>query len=190
MKASLRLTLQIIAVITLILFIVPLFLPSGFTVTSSLDIKAPQKIIFNEVNTLKNQEKWSPFEQDTTLINRYEGPVSGTGAKRSWTSLHSGSGTQEIIGSEPFHRIKTAINFGAPGRAFETWQFVPAGDLTHVKWSLDIDRLQYPFGKWLGLLMRKSLKQIMAKGLDRLKTVSLEAYKKQKHGPRPSPQKN
>ncbi len=180
MKASLRLTLQIIFALALILFIVPLFLPSGYTITATIDIKAPRQRVFNQVNTLKNQEKWSPFEQDSTLINHYEGPASGKGAKRIWNSLHSGSGTEEIISSKPYTRVQTKINFGAPGRALEEWNFSSEKEFTRVKWKLHIDKLQYPFGKWVGLLLRKSMKQLMETGLYTLKTVSEKEAGKQK----------
>ena len=171
MKDSLRLTLQIMAGIFAIFFTVPVFLPSGYTITATTEIKAPPKIVFNEVNVLRNWKIWSQFEQDSTMVNHYEGPAAGVKAKRTWTSQHTGNGSIEITRSVPYRFIETKTDFGAPGKATGRWIFSNTNGNTQVSWELHISGLQYPFGKWLGIILKKSMKPVLEKGLEALKTT-------------------
>jgi len=182
MKSSLRLTIQIIVVIFILFFLVPVFLPSGYTITVKQTIHAPVSVVFNEVNNLKNRKYWSPFEQDATLKSRFEGPVAGTGAKRFWSGKKAGKGSMEIVRSVPGKSIDIEMDFGTPGTTKSHWRFKPDGNHTRVTWQLHIDGLQYPLGKWLGLFLKKSIRQILSSGLDALKTVSEEKAGKSPKG--------
>ncbi len=183
MKASLRLTLIIIAVISFFFLVIAVFLPGDITVEASTEITASPEVVFNEVNVLKNWEYWSPFEDDSTMINNYEGPDSGVGAKRIWTSKHMGSGNMIITRSIPYRFIDTKLIFGAPGTAEGRWTFTGKQGKTQVRWQLHILKLRYPFGKWLGLIMNKMMKPVLKKGLRNLKITA----EKQKVGSTPSP---
>ena len=174
MKSSLRLTLQIIVVVFALFFLLPVFLPSGYTITVSQSIKAPVSVVFNEVNNLRNRRAWSPFEQDPTVKSHFEGPVAGTGAKRFWSGKKSGKGNMEIIRSVPNKSIDTEMDFGTPGTTKSHWTFEQEEDRTRVTWQMHIGGLRYPLGKWLGLFLKKSIKQILSSGLDALKIVSEE----------------
>ncbi len=172
MKASLRLTLQIIFVVFILFFLIPLFLPSTYTITADRIINAPDSVVFNLVNNLRTRKQWSPFMQDFTMKNTFSGPAEGVGAKRSWHSKKSGSGNIEIVQSVPYKVIKTNMDFGAPGTATGYWTFKPYEEGTKVSWQLHFSGLQYPFGKWLGLFLKKSIRQILESGLDALKIVA------------------
>ncbi len=170
MKASLRLTLIIIGAIIFIIMVIPVFLPDEATVEDTTEIKASPEIVFNEVNTLRNWKSWSPFEDDSTMIDKYSGPDKGVGAKRTWTSRHLGNGNMVITKSVPGQLIETKLDFGAPGAAEGRWTFTSKHGETQVEWQLHILRLQYPFGKWLGLIMNKMMTPVLEKGLHDLKT--------------------
>ncbi len=172
MKASLRLTILIIAGIIILLLVIPVFLPDDVTIEASTEIKASPKVVYNEVNVLRNWKKWSPFETDSTMANKYEGPAAGIGAKRSWTSKHNGNGNIMITRSEPYHLIETKMNFGAPGAAEGRWTFSNEQGKTQVRWQLHIQKLQYPFGRWLGLLLKKMMMPVLEDGLSKLKSVT------------------
>jgi len=182
MKASLRLTIQIIVVVFALFFLIPVFFPSEYTITVNQTINAPIALVFNQVNNLRNRKSWSPFEQDPTLKSRFEGPVAGTGAKRFWTGKKSGKGSMEIVRSVPNTSIDTEMNFGTPGTTKSHWTFEKEDGRTLVTWQLHIDGLQYPLGKWLGLFLKKSIKQILSSGLDALKIVSEEKAGKSPQG--------
>jgi len=171
MKASLRLTLLIIGAIIILVMAIPVFLPGDVTVEATTEIKASPETTFNEVNVLRNWKKWSPFEDDSTMIDKYSGPDKGVGAKRTWTSRHLGNGNMVITKSVPWQLIETKLDFGAPGAAEGRWTFSDKHGKTLVKWQLHILRLQYPFGKWLGLIMDKTMKPVLEKGLNNLKII-------------------
>jgi len=181
MKASLRLTLLIIGAIILIFMIIPVFLPGDVTVEATTEIEASPEIVFNEVNVLRNWKAWSPFEDDSTMIDKYDGPDKGVGARRTWTSRHMGNGSIIITKSVPWQLIKTKLDFGAPGAAEGRWTFTSEHGETQVKWQLHILRLQYPFGKWLGLTLTKMMTPVLEKGLNSLKIIT----EKQKAAPAP-----
>ncbi len=172
MKASLRLTLLIITSIIVLFMIIPVFLTGDITVEASTEIKASPEVVYNEVNVLRNRKKWSPFENDSTMVNKYEGPPAGTGARQSWTSKHNGNGKIMIIKSEPDSLIETKMDFGATGAAKSRWTFRNEQGKTRVRWQLQIQRLQYPFGRWLGLLLKKTMTPVLENGLSKLKSVA------------------
>ncbi len=150
---------------------VPVFLPGDVTVEATTEIKASPETVFNEVNTLRNWKSWSPFEDDSTMTDKYAGPVEGVGAKRTWTSQHMGNGNMVITKSIPGQLIGTKLDFGAPGAAEGRWTFTDDHGKTRVKWQLHILKLQYPFGKWLGLIMNKMTTPVLEKGLNNLKMI-------------------
>jgi len=66
------------------------------------------------------------------------------------------------------------MDFGTPGTTKNHWTFEKKDGRTLVTWQLHIEGLQYPLGKWLGLFLKKSIKQVLSSGLDALKIVSEE----------------
>ncbi len=181
MKASLRLTLLIISAIIIFIMVIPIFLPGDVTVEVTTGIKASPETVFNEVNVLRNWKSWSPFEEDSTMVDKYSGADKGVGARRTWTSRHMGNGNMVITKSVPWRLIETKLDFGTPGAAEGTWTFTNKHGNTQVKWQLHILRLQYPFGKWLGLIMDKMTTPVLEKGLNNLKII----IEKQKAAPAP-----
>jgi ribosome-associated toxin RatA of RatAB toxin-antitoxin module len=173
MKSSLRLTVQSVIVIFALFFIIPLFIPSSFTITVSRDIHAPASRVFGLVNNLRNRKAWSPFEQDSTLKIRYQGPAAGTGAQSFRSSKKSGKGSIKIIRSVTDKTIDTRLNFDTPETITGHWKFTsPKNGYTRVTWQLTIKGLHYPLGRWLGLFLKKSVRQILSEGLDALKIIS------------------
>jgi len=52
-----------LAILILGLFVFSLYLPSRLKIERSLLIKARPEVVFREVNTLRNWERWSPWHQ-------------------------------------------------------------------------------------------------------------------------------
>ncbi len=175
MKA-LKLTLTIIFLIIVLFLIIPVFLPTHVGAESSITMKAKPELVFEQVNVLKNWKNWSPFETDSTMVNTYEGPEQGVGAQRHWKGQKMGTGSIKIVLSHPFSDIETQLNFGPQGQGKGRWHFQQKGDQTFVKWHLQINKLQYPFGRWLGLIMPEMIKKLIDQGLNNLKTVSVTKH--------------
>jgi effector-binding domain-containing protein len=164
--------LKIIAVIVLgiiaIFLIMCAFLPKNVHTESSSVINAPARQVFAQVNSFKNWAKWSPFQTDTTMINQFEGPEYGVGAKIVWTSEYSGNGSQTITESVPDSFIKTDLDFMEQGSAFSIYTFEPYGDSTIMKWSTDMLDLGYPLGRFMGLFMNGMMQSYYKIGFDNL----------------------
>lgn len=167
MKA-LKLTLIVIAGLVLLFFIVAAFLPADKIISYSQSIQSPAKTVFDQVNSFIKWESWSPWTDDTTMINTYEGPESGVGAKSIWTSKNSGNGSQTIIESIPFKFIKMELDLGEGSKSESSWSFAESDSGTIVTWSLIMKDLEYPFGRYFGLFSSKMMNPFFKKGLEQL----------------------
>ena len=168
MKA-LKLTLIIMMTLMVLFLIVPLFLPAEAGATGQIVINEPVEKIYEQVNRLQNWEQWSPFETDSTMVNTYTGNERGVGAVRHWKGEKMGEGSITIVKSDSLSSIETQLNFGPQGQGKGQWQFESKNGHTRVQWHLQIDRLKYPFGKWLGLVMPGMMQQMINQGLKQLK---------------------
>jgi effector-binding domain-containing protein/uncharacterized protein YndB with AHSA1/START domain len=177
MKVLKTLGIIILSLIAVFL-IVPLFLPHQVEINSEKTIKAKPETIFEQVNNLKNWKRWSPFEMDSTMVDTFEGPESGVGAKRTWTGKHSGTGSLIIVKSEPYKLIENKLIFGKDNDGAKgTWKFTDTGDGVKVSWTIFIDDLKYPFERWYGLMSLSVMEPLMKKGLDSLEVVAVRAEK-------------
>lgn len=167
-------TIGIVVLGVLVLFLVLcLFLPKDVHTEGTTYIKAPEKVIFDQVNNMKNWENWSPFlELDSTMENIYEGPESGVGSVMKWTSKNSGNGIQTVVESIPHSFIKTELDFYEQGKAVSVWTFSREGDSTRVSWSTDMLDLSYPFGRFLGLFMNGMMQKMYNQGFAKLKAFA------------------
>ena len=169
MKA-LKIIVIILLVFVAFILIVPLFLADNVVVSHSQLIKANPATVFHEVNTLKNWDKWSPFDDNPGMTVTYEGKESGVGAKMIWTGKENGSLT--ILESTPYKSIKTDIDYGQDGVTNGIWEFDETPEGVMVSWSTQISEMSYPFEKLFGLAMEAMMKPMLTKGLNDLKTLT------------------
>lgn len=114
--------------------------PSEFKVTRSIEVRgAPQKI-FDQINTLKNWDAWSPWAKiDPQATVHFAGPEAGIGSNFSWKGNDEvGEGTITISESVPSERIQYSLVFTQPFTASNTAQFslIPKGESTEIIWSM------------------------------------------------------
>lgn len=169
----------------LLLLIVSLFLPSQVHVEREAVIDAPQEVVFNQVNTLRNWEDWSPWHTiDPEMKLHYEGPPAGEGARYRWESDHRnvGNGSLTITRSERPARIETEMDFMEQGTAQGSYTFEPTNGGTRVVWAMDSDMGRNPVGRYFGLMMDRWIGQDFERGLANLKQVSEEAARKDTTG--------
>jgi effector-binding domain-containing protein len=114
--------LKKIGIVLLILFgiyiLISLFLPSSFKVERNITIKAPAKVVFDQINILKNWKSWSYWDNiDPAMKSEYSGPESGAGAIHSWTSDNEnvGKGSLKIVESKPDSLVVFELSFGEMG---------------------------------------------------------------------------
>lgn len=166
--------LKIIGVIVLIIvalfLIIPLFLADNLIISQSQLIKAKPATVFHQVNTIKNWDKWSPFDDDTSMHVTYEGAESGVGATMIWSGKESGSLT--IVESVPYESIKTNIDYGQDGTTNGIWKFEKTPEGVLVTWTTKMTDLSYPIERSFGLAMEVMMKPMLKKGLEDLKTLT------------------
>lgn len=168
----LRNVLIALAVILGILFIFPLFFSNHVIINASEEIHAPAKVVFANINNLHNQKLWYPFKNDSVTPDSIPEPGEGVGAQRIWIKGDTILRRLVIRKSEPERYVKALLLFGKKKGAIQEWTLTGDSIATHVSWRFQVLNLHYPLGKWLGLIMRNSMKPALKAGLKRLKKVS------------------
>ncbi len=164
-----------ILIIAALFILVSLFLPSTGSVKRSILINSTAPVIFNQINTLKNWENWSPWHKlDPDMKLTYEGPPSGKEALYRWESSHPkvGNGTLQITESIPFDLIVTSMDFMESGVATGSYKLEKYSDGIKVTWAIETDLGMNPFTKYLGLMMDAMVGAEFEKGLNSLKVLS------------------
>jgi len=148
------------------------FLPKDFHVERSIVIDASPDLVFDQVNSLRKWDAWSPWiARDPSIENTFAGPEAGVAATVTWTSEKSGEGTQTITLSERPTRIETVLDFGEMGQPTAYWTFEPIGDGVQVTWALN-GVASGPFGGYFAKMMDGWLGADYEDGLARLKEVA------------------
>lgn len=168
MKVLKAIALVLVGLVILFV-VVGLLLPSTYRVERATTIEAPASQVFAQVNDFRNWEPWSPWAaKDPTIESTYRGAMTGEGAVASWTSEHSGNGTQTIVRSIPNERIVTRLDFGEMGTATSYWDFATRGvTSTHVVWGLH-GRSDGLVGRYLSLMIDRMVGREYEDGLRRL----------------------
>ncbi|WP_291912018.1 SRPBCC family protein [Chitinophaga sp. CB10] len=162
-------------VLVLALFVISMILPSTVKVERTLQIPASAAVLFPYVNTLKNWELWSPWQQmDPQLKITYGEKASGAGAGYSWDSRNRniGKGSVVITVSRQDQYIATETDFMAMGVAKGYFRFEPVPGGTVVTWGMVADMGQHPVRKLMGLMMDKWVGKDFEKGLQNLAKIS------------------
>jgi effector-binding domain-containing protein len=148
--------------------------PTEYEVKREVLINAPADLIFEQINVIKNQEAFSPWERmDPNMTRTYEGPESGVGAKYSWSGNDSvGTGSMELVESNHPTDIKFKLTFTSPWEAVSDifWMLNPTDEGVLVSWG---NKGEFP--GYLFWMSQKSMDEMMGpdfeRGLKRLKEV-------------------
>lgn len=160
-----------LAILILGLFVFSLYLPSRLKIERSLLIEARPEVVFREVNTLRNWERWSPWHQlDPAMKLVYGEKESGAGASYSWESKkrNVGRGSLSITDSRPYEYIAININFTGHGTTKGNFRFEPVEEHTRVTWVMEMTVGQNPASKVIGLMMNKWVGRDFERGLQQL----------------------
>ncbi len=170
----LKKALILLAVFVGVLIIIGLFLPSSAHVERSISINATPSAVFARINDFREFNKWSPWARvDPNTRYTFDGPSTGVGSRMTWVSenLGVGSGTQEIIVSEPNRRVEIALDFGEWGRGISTYNLQPEADKTIITWGFDTEFGYDLIGRYFGLMMDRVIGADYVKGLIDLKEL-------------------
>lgn len=169
---ALKVIAGLLVAVGLIIVGIGLVLPREFRVERSIEIDAAPEVVFDQVNSLRNWNAWSPWiAKDPSIENSYSGPEAGVGSKVTWTSEDSGNGSQTITLSERPKRIETHLDFGDMGQPNAEWTFEPSGDGVRVTWGLG-GTAKGVLGGYFAKMMDGWVGADYEDGLARLKKVS------------------
>ena len=147
-------------------------LPQKVHVERSIVIGASPDQVFAVINDLTRAKEWGAwYKRDPDMQLSVEGPPAGVGAKIKWTSVSQGSGSQEIVASEPFTTVKTKLDFGDKGKADAAFELAPAEGGTKVTWTMDTDVGMNPIGRYMGLMFDSWVGKDYEEGLANLKKL-------------------
>jgi hypothetical protein len=145
-----KILLAILGVIIL-LVIVGFFLPGTITVSRSAVVNAPAQSSFEEVNDLKQWEKWSYWNTlDPEVKMTYGDTTAGVGAWYKWDGPELGKGKVKITESVPNSSVKVDLDFMEQGTAKAWYTFEPEGDNTKVTMGFSSEFGYNPFMRWIG----------------------------------------
>ena len=161
-----------LGLIVLILIVFSFFLPKEVTVSRSITVNAPIDRVFDQVNDLRNWEKWSPWKRmDPMMEMTFSNPPVGQGAFYKWVSKdkHLGSGTMTLAKVTNFEEIVTALHSEDWGDASANFNFRHKGNDVEVTWTMTNQVGMMPWNKYFALAMKSMLKKQFDQGLDGIK---------------------
>ena len=180
-----RILLSCVALLVL-LVVVGFLLPRDVRVERSVEIDASPQAVFMMVNDFQQFNRWQPWAQiDPTTRYVYEGPATGAGSRMTWYSDHPqvGDGMQEITLSEPYSRVRMALDFGTGGLANADYLIDAVdADGSILTWTLETDMGGNPVARYVGLMMDGMVGPAYEQGLANLKEI-LENPPRQEPGP-------
>lgn len=149
-----RRVLFIILCLALVIVAIGFILPRKIHVERRLLLNSSSKTIFEQVNTLKNWVKWSPWLLvDTSMQLIFSGPESGVGSTCKWMSsdLNVGNGSLLIISSVSPDSLQVVFDFAESGKSIGKFFFIKENQNTNVSFSLESDLGMNPVSRWIGL---------------------------------------
>lgn len=168
-----RVLLAFIASLSLVFFIITLFLPSNYEVQREIEISAPKTLVYYLIDDLRNWKFWDYwFSLDTNQIRKYDGPLFGKNSSFRWESkIHNvGTGSLKIIENEYFNKIRTEITFGRNMVANSDFIIDEIPNGTKVRWKF-YGSLSF-IAKWFRFFLDKTAGEDLRLGLSNLKELA------------------
>lgn len=129
-----------VAALIALLIVIGFALPRSHEVQVSIEIDAHPATVFALLNDFRRHALWSPLvDSDPNVRMLYSGSDRGVGASMSWDGAIVGSGTQTIVESKPYDRIRIVMNPGEPGEAESRFDLAAGTGTTIVSWRFEAD---------------------------------------------------
>jgi effector-binding domain-containing protein len=156
------------------LLLIGFLLPGKVEISDSTTINAPAEYVFDEINDLEKNPKWSYWNSIFPDMKVTYGDIkSGVGASSAWEGEDSGKGTMTITESIPNSSIKMDLDFMEQGTAKAWYLFEPEGEATKVTTGFVTDFGMNPIGRWMGAVMMKGeMEKAFKYNLSKLKEIA------------------
>ena len=167
---------KIVGMLILIILVLPMALPSKFSMSRSIEIEAPIATVFTKLTDLNEYVKWNPFpDGDPTNIAEVSG--TGIGSYLVWKGEKTGEGKMTITTIESEQKIGIKMEFYKPmsGEGMVHWITKAASnEKTEMTWTFN-QEFNY-FNRYFGLFMDAMMGKHFEKGLSNYKKL-IEASK-------------
>ena len=163
----------VIGVLVLVFVIVGLVLPTTYTVSSTVTIKADQATVHALVADLEAWPDWQPWtENDPTIVVTRGSQATGVGAHQSWTG-DSGDGELTFTQSDPLVGVTYDMTFDQKYKSVGSISHEDAGEgQTKVTWFMEGDTGTPVIGGYFAKLMPGLIQPMFDRGLEKLKGVA------------------
>ena len=141
MKKLLKFLLYTALVIVALVVLLGVFAKKDYHIERSIEIDAPQAMIYDYIRSFKNFDQWSPWMAlDPEMTSSVSGTDGEVGASHTWKGNEKvGEGRQTITALAP-DRIDIKTEFVEPfAGTSPTWfKLEPAGSKIKVSWAFDM----------------------------------------------------
>lgn len=160
--------------VVVVLLIIGFVLPGKMEISKSISMNAPASYVFEEINNLENNAKWSYWNElyKDNMSVAYGDIKSGVGAVSEWDGEESGKGKMTITESIPDKSIKMDLDFMENGTAKSWYTFEPEGEGTKITTGFTTDFGMNPIGRWMGVFMKPEMEKAFDHNLSKLKEIA------------------
>src|SRR5688572_29633154 len=167
-----KILIGIVGVIV-VLLIIGFVLPGKMELSQSITVNAPAGYVFEEINNLENNPKWSYWNNLYKDMKVSYGNIkAGAGAISEWDGEESGKGKMTITESIPDKSIKMDLDFMEQGTAQSWYTFAPDGEGTKISTGFTSDMGMNPIGRWMGVIMKPEMEKAFDYNLNKLKEIA------------------
>ncbi|WP_026897845.1 SRPBCC family protein [Daejeonella oryzae] len=170
----LKIFLSIIVALAAIFFIGGMFLPKTYRVSRSINIQAPDTIIYTNISDFNKFVKWSVWSlREPSADIRIAGIPSQPGHTYNWSGEESGKGKMEIMNVQPFSSVNFQLTFTDPFKSIaqNNFKLSPSSKGTTVIWEMSGVNTN-AMENWMGLFMDQMIGKDFEEGLKNLKQLS------------------
>jgi effector-binding domain-containing protein/uncharacterized membrane protein len=163
-----------LGILIVVILLIGFAMPGKIEVSKSIAIDAPAAYVFDEINDLQKNPKWSYWNSlyDDMKVS-YGDITTGVGATSEWDGPESGKGKMTITESIPDESIKIDLDFMEQGTAQAWYTFQPEGEGTKLTTGFSTDFGLNPIGRLMGALFVKSeMEKSFDHNLNRLKEIA------------------
>lgn len=151
-----------------LLIVIVLLIPGERKVETSMAIHAPVQMIFDQVNDLRNWEKWLPWQtMDPAMEFSFSNPAIGKGAFLRWSSTDPrvGNGRVTLLEVVPHTRIVAVINEENGKDNISEFEFEQDKRHVQVTWRMTVNTGNNPIRKVRALIQKGALRKSFSQGL-------------------------
>lgn len=171
MKKIIAIIVAVLGALVLGFVIYAAMQPAEYGLKRKVSIAASADKIYPYIVNLKKRSNWSPWEmRDETMQTTYNEIEEGVGAKSSWTSENSGSGSMLVTKVTPYEMVEVDLDFGEMGKAKAYWELEENDSGTIVTWGFS-GKAEGLIGKFFGSMMDGMLGPDYEEGLNNLKEL-------------------